>query len=65
LADLRKPEIELKFELHLFISWSKFNSINLFSHAQLQYKLCGGINDYWLLLRHIAYLFTRRSHNTV
>ena len=32
--DLRKPEIELKLELHLLKSWSKFNPSPI--HAQIR-----------------------------
>ena len=38
------------------------NSINFFSHSQLQYKICDLIN--LLLLPHIAYPLTRRSHSS-
>jgi len=40
------------------------NSINFSSHSQLQYKRRGVINDF-LLLQHIAYPLTRRSHNSL
>ena len=34
LADLRKPQIERKLELHLLKCWSKFNSSSI--HAQIR-----------------------------
>jgi len=36
------------------------SSISIFSHSQLQCKLCG----LWWLLRHIAHPLTRRSHHS-
>jgi len=45
---------------HHLCSEDSINSINYFPHSQRPYKSNGLICGY--LLRHIAYLFTRRNH---
>jgi len=47
---------------HHLKSENSKNSMNFFSHSQLQYKLRDLIN--LSLFRHIAFPLTRRSHNS-